>query len=282
MSRESILAAISGTRLPAIHRAQTHRKPWPAFDAFDRARYPVELREKAAHEWKRRAHFEYGSVRTFSDLLQTVSRLGLPLSIAGALSRLITDEVRHADLCLQMAGALLGEPAYAEGAEFPYPTAPVEREEALAWCADIILSSCCLGETVSRPMYDALVIRCTDPIPTAVLKQIGRDEQLHARFGWETLSVLLECLTREHREWLERRLRHHLAACEAACARHHSLEDLVGREHTIGPSTMPNLGTLEPVDFAVIFYSCIEQEIIPELDKLGLGGLAAWAERSPE
>ena len=29
--------------------------------------------------------------------------------------------------------------------------------EVLAWAADVLLTSCCIGEAVSRPIYDALI-----------------------------------------------------------------------------------------------------------------------------
>ncbi|MCA8922196.1 MAG: hypothetical protein KDD82_10335, partial [Planctomycetes bacterium] len=156
--------------LDAMHRAQVRRDPWPDVASFERARYPLELRRAAAVQWAARARAEYGSVHQFTQLAHTLAtaRVGLPL--LGALARLITDEVRHAELCAALALACDPD-ASAHTLRFPTPTTPwpappstVEREPLQAWAARAILVACCLGETLSRPMLDAIATRASDPV----------------------------------------------------------------------------------------------------------------------
>ncbi len=273
--------------LAAMHRAQIQRGEMPAFASFEASRYPLALRQEAARHWWRRARLEYGSVNEFSGLLHALTKLRAPVEFTGALARLITDEARHAELCRGMAEALDAGPA----PEWPahraaFPDAPnvngaADEDETIAWAADVVLASCCIGETVSRPMYDALATVATDAVPAAVLRQILRDEHLHASFGWAALAWFLPCLSDERREWVEGRLGPRLAAFERSCTGGIPLASLAGRELVIesGTDDAPNLGTLTPEQFAMIFYATLEAEILPKFAELGFDAMGAWAGR---
>ena len=43
--------------------------------------------------------------------------------------------------------------------------------------------------------------------------------------------------------------------------------------------TGPNLGCMEPRIYAMIFYATVEQEILPQLEAIGLDARRAWARR---
>jgi len=91
--------------LAAMHRGQIRRDPWPAIEAFDRSAYPSELLESSAIQWAGRAQAEHGSVHQFTQVAHALCEARAPLEVLGAISRLITDEVRHAELCAAMAEA---------------------------------------------------------------------------------------------------------------------------------------------------------------------------------
>ncbi|MEZ6186919.1 MAG: hypothetical protein R3F62_18145 [Planctomycetota bacterium] len=273
-------------RLLAMHRAQVHRAPWPDPEVFDPARYPRELRRAAAVQWAGRARAEYGSVHQFTQVAHALCVARVPLTLFGSLARLITDEVRHAELCAATALAIDPE-ATARTLRLPSPRTPWKapplgdaREPLLAWASRAILVACCLGETLSRPMLEAIALRATDPLPQGVADQILRDEHLHATFGWEALAALWPELSDASRTRLQRTLTQALGDFEASTACGIPVEALVGKELEIDadPDT-PNLGTLSDEDYAAIFFATVEHEILPKLEAQGLDAGRAWAER---
>jgi hypothetical protein len=164
---------------------------------------------------------------------------------------------------------------------WPPPVAPWHarsKESLEQWIAEAIAIACCLGETLSRPMLEAIAVVATCPIAEGCARQILRDEHLHATFGWETLTWLVPRLGHEGRNALRRRIGQAFAGLQRTTACGISVEEVAGKELEItrGP---PNLGTLTNEQYAMIFYATVEQEIIPALDALGLDGRAAWSRR---
>ena len=219
----------------------------------------------------------------FSMLQRTACILDLPVEVLGSLARLITDEVRHVVLCEEMARACLPEdpPARERGAttwaEPPARDAP--DQELLRWAASGVVTSCCLGEELSRPLYEASAAVTTDPVCESVLRQILRDEHLHATFGWELMTILMERLSPESRAWLQGRLAITVAGYERTCSAGLRIEDLAGTEVVIERGRAPNLGMLDPRDYATVFFATLESEVFPKLAAIGLDPERAWRER---
>ncbi|MEZ4385632.1 MAG: hypothetical protein R3A79_30215 [Nannocystaceae bacterium] len=286
-SCERLLAPTS-ERLARIHRQQIDRAGWPDFAAFDRERYPLALRREAGRHWARRAVAEHGSIHQFSAVTHALCEARVGLELLGPLARLLTDEVRHAELCARMALACDPEGPQASPGAFaweipaaPWPDAPrpEARGELLTWAAAAILVACCLGETISRPMYDALLVVCTDPVAAQVLRQIQRDEHLHAAFGWDALATLWPGLDAAGRAALQDRLRRAFGGFEATTACGIPIDAVAGRELVIRRGDAPNLGVLDSDQYAMIFFATVEQELFPALAAIGLDPAAAWAKR---
>ncbi len=282
------LLAPTTERLRRIHHRQIERERWPDFTAFERERYPLDLRREAARHWGLRSVAEHGSILQFSAVTHALSQARVGLELLGALARLITDEVRHAELCARMALACDPEgPEASPGAfAWPLPASPwedapstEEREALLAWAARAILVACCLGETLSRPMYDALVVVCRDPVAAQVLRQIQRDEHLHAAFGWDALALLWPALGEGGRAGLQDCLRRAFGGFEVTTACGHRIEDIAGRTITVERGEGPNLGVLDGEQYAMIFFATVEQELFPALLSIGLDPARAWRER---
>ncbi|MEZ4442193.1 MAG: hypothetical protein R3B72_24075 [Polyangiaceae bacterium] len=279
-------------RLGAMHRHQVHRDPWPDFAAFDRDAYPFALRRAAAVQWAGRARNEHGSVHQFSALLHAFSEARAPVEMLGPLTRLLTDEVRHAELCAAMALACDPEGPEREPAVFrfavpraPWRDAPRPARDSeeppvrlYAWAADAVLTACCIGETLSRPLLAAVETVATEPTAAAVAAQILRDEHLHASFGWEALTWLVPRLDDEGRAFLREQLPRRFAGFERSTACGLRAEDVVDQELVIAPGE-PNLGTLTKQAYAVIFFATFEQEILPGLRALDLDADWAWSAR---
>lgn len=271
-------------RMEAMHRAQVHRDRWPDFAAFDGERYPEALRRAAAVQWAGRARNEHGSVHQFSALTHAFCEARVPVPFLGALARLITDEVRHAELCTAMA--LACDPDGRDGKAFrwprpraPWPDAPRDDDQAiLRWAADAIACACCIGETLSRPLLAAVETLATDPVVASVAAQILRDEHLHATFGWEALAWILPQLDDDGRRWLCDQLPRRFAGFERSTALGVRAEAIADREITIAAGAS-NLGTLSAEQYAVIFFATFEQEILPGFRALGLDADWAWAAR---
>ncbi len=289
------LVAATTKKLGSMHKNQVHRDPWPDFEAFDPSRYPHELRRRAAWQWIARAQAEHGSVHQFSAVTHALCEARAPMELLGALARLITDEVRHVELCARAALAI-----FPEGDDdffrwrtprAPWPDPPRivadEREAGelrlRGWAARAILTACALGETLSEPMLEALAVVSTDPLPRACSEQILRDERFHGRFGFEALAVLMPTLDDAETRALHLQLSRALAGFERTTCGQTRVEDLVNSEveivAAVDPDATPNLGTLSEREFAAIFYATLEQRIFPELEALGLDPLRAWAER---
>jgi len=281
-------------RLEAMHRSQVHRDPWPAFASFEADRYEPALRRAAAVQWAGRARNEHGSVHQFSALTHALSEARVPAHLLGSLARLITDEVRHAELCTTMALACYPEGPDREPSLFrwPIPRAPWanapeasadpdSRQAILRWAADAIMCACCIGETLSRPLLAAVETVATDPVVQAVAAQILRDENLHATFGWESLGWLVPRLDDESRAWLREQLPRRFAGFERSTAVGIRIEAIAGREISIEPGDPrePNLGTLSPQQYAVVFFATFEETILPCMRELGLDADWAWAAR---
>jgi hypothetical protein len=288
MSSVSVLLEPATAALLKIHRAQVHREPWPDFSAYTPVAHPAALRRAAAVQWAGRARAEHGSIHQFSALSHALCEARMPVSVLGALGRLITDEVRHAELCGEAARTLYPEGLAGEPAIFAWPVprapwgpppAPDPAGPLLAWAAGAVLTACCFGETLSRPMLEAIAVRATEPLAEAIARQILRDEQLHARFGWEMLTVLLPRLSAAERAQVETLLPGLFADFARSTCGGIGVAELAGTSITIARGTEPNLGTLTAHEYAAIFYATVEAEIIPGLERLGLSGQAAWAAR---
>jgi len=290
----SLRNLLSGASKPLqnMHKKQVHREPWPDFTSFQSSRYPLEIRRAAALQWMRRAREELGSVYEFTSLSHALCRVRVPVEVLGGLSRLITDEVRHAEMCGRMALACYPEGAANEPEllawrvpKMPYPEPPAFDASSdnlmptLRWASDVVLTSCCIGETLSRPLFEAVATVTTEPVSEQVIRQILRDEHLHAAFGWETLRLLFGALDESSRAWLQNRLGRRLAGFELGCAGGHTVEELAGTEVSIERLDEDNLGTLSSRQYAQIFYSTLESVIFPRFTDIGLDPLQAWSER---
>jgi hypothetical protein len=271
----------------SMHRAQVHRDRWPDFAAFAVADHAAPLRRAAAVQWAGRARAEHGSIVQFTQLAHVLACVRAPLTWTGALARLVTDEVRHAELCARMAHACWPEGLEHEPPVFAWPSPtlpwdpppPADDDAALwAWAAEAIAIACCLGETLSRPMLEAIAVVATCPVAEACARQILRDEHLHAAFGWQALSDIVPRLDDGARARLHRCIARSLAGFQSSTACGIEVAEVAGQAIEIVRGAT-NLGTLSDLQYAMIFYATLETEILPQLDALGLDGTRAWAER---
>jgi len=285
------MLAASSARLAAMHAHHVHRDPWPAFDRVDVSGVETAVRVHAMRQWAGRARNEYGSVHQFSALTHALAEARAPVTVIGALARLQTDEARHVELCAALARAYAGPDDDAVLRSWPAPRAPWRDAPRVAangdvsriheWAAEAAIAACCIGETLSVPMLEAIALVATEPTAADVARQILRDEHLHATFGWELLGWLLPQLEDAARARIQASLAPVLAGFEATTCGGITAAELAGTtlEVTAPEPGIANLGTLDARTYAVIFYATLETEIFPRFVALGLDPQRAWAER---
>jgi hypothetical protein len=282
MRFDRVVPPVSGNEgvraLSSVHARQIHRDPWPDFAAFDKEAYAEPLRRHAADLWRRRSQMEYASVAQFTRISAELADHLVPLPWHGVFARIITDEVRHAEICAQLARAL--HPDVVADASYtlppwPWPKRPAgdSWEEVAVWAAHALLVSSCLGEALSVPSYEALVVVSTDRVVTETLQQIRKDEPLHATFGWELVQALIRDVPAV-RPSLQANLGNYLRGFEASMGDGIPLSEIAGRSIDIAADA-PNLGTLTSEQTAFLYYATLESELLPRLLELGLDGTQA-------
>jgi hypothetical protein len=132
--------------------------PLPSLDGLspgDRARL--------AEAWARDGLFEHASIASFGRFALELMAAGAPADLIELAHRAALDEVRHAKLCLTLAGAYAGEAI--EPSRFPF-NGRVDITDDLA----------------------DLAARATDPAVRAVLAAIAEDEARHAELAWRAVA----------------------------------------------------------------------------------------------
>jgi hypothetical protein len=169
----------------------------------------AEAPEAARIEWRRRVIAEYGSAAVTHSLLGWLMRLGASPTLLHEGTRIIDDELVHAE----MAFAVLSE---AGGGKVELGGAlGHEPEPGLSLLANACALGArvfCLGETVAVRLFARLRAGATVPVARAALDRVLADEVRHRDFGW----LLLEWLAQqpqwpELQQLLEQRLPRWLA-----------------------------------------------------------------------
>ncbi len=249
--------------------AENAELPAPELTAYSAAQ-----RAFAVAAWPLRAAEELRSALIYRALVAASRAAGLPAPWPARFAEVVRGEVRHARLCATV-GARLGaaRPPYDAGpvrARLAPLVDPITRTGALL-CAEVAI-----GETISMTLFRAGRRSATEPLARAALESILRDEVRHQRLGWDGLAVLWPLLAPARRDALQREATSALAASEQQIAAP------VLRRLEAGEPFDPayaELGVLAPETRVEAFYAAIEQLVVPHLDRIGLDGGRAWADR---
>jgi len=155
----------------------------------------AEAPEAARIEWRRRVVAEYGSAAVTHSLVGWLLRLGASPTLLHEGTRIIDDELIHAE----MAFAVLSE---AGGGKVELGGAlGHEPEPGLSLLANVGALGTpvfCLGETVAVRLFKRLRAGATVPVARCALDRVLADEVRHRDFGW----LLLEWLAQQP-QWAE-------------------------------------------------------------------------------
>ncbi|MFO0595456.1 MAG: ferritin-like domain-containing protein [Myxococcaceae bacterium] len=236
---------------------------WKSFDARSiDERWLGPAREL----WKHRAYTEFHSLTQFTQLASQVQALGAPLDWSGAFARMIADEVRHVDLCLQMHRALGGT------ADLELETLEHvhlrQRGSLRAHVRRVVVSSFCIGETLSGRMFKRCLAACTVPLAREVVTAILVDETFHAECGWELGALLMR--PDEHLETERASLAAELPSLfrEYAGVCHATRSPAWTRAQS-EVEDGPRLGGLSSEGYARAFFDGMEEDVVPGLEAIG-------------
>lgn len=146
------------------------------------------LRSAVVHGWTEQALMEHASAAAFARFTLQLLQLGAPAALVSASSQAVTDEIRHARACFELArrhgGADVGP-------------GPLDVTGALA-CSDleaVVLDTVregCIGETVAALESAEALQHCEDPATRPVLAAIAAEELQHAELAWRFVAWALE------------------------------------------------------------------------------------------
>ncbi len=231
--------------------------------APDLAGYAGEHVALAARAWTMKAEEEYRSAALFNEIVRALIHRGAPLDLQSAFGRVVSDELAHATLCLDLAARF--------GA--PVPRLALERVTARVdvGVVMLVLFEGAIGETVSAALFHAGRSGTREPCTRAALGIILADEARHARLCWRAAELLIT-----DRDALDDELARSFAWFERdgvlPALRRLDAGEMLDDE-------LVALGVIPPERRVEAFYRTIERVVIPRLAMLGLDGQRAWDRR---
>ena len=205
-------------------RARDVRVELPA-DDLAIEQLDAAARERIAHVWTDRAHNELRTSTVFANLHRALvaARAAPPVIRLAALA--VSDEVRHADICIEVASRYAGK-------EVDYPAVEPILEPHFAGCGDVTnrhlftVMQCCINETIAVSYLRTCFDRAKGALVRAAVRAILEDEIDHSRLGWAHLGsqrvseemrlivadAMPQLLTMVHAVWIADEGGHHDAA----------------------------------------------------------------------
>ncbi|HWZ93409.1 MAG TPA: ferritin-like domain-containing protein [Polyangiaceae bacterium] len=276
VSDVSLTRVLSDTPLASVHddaiRGASGRNSRPIpWSEFERSRYPEEALSLARDLFVKLAAGEYSAVALFAQITSSLALTQAPIDFVAASARVSSDEIRHADYCLRMAGLCQGSavtvsvPAAALASDIPHAL-DVEELDFL------MLKYAAVGETLAAALLTECRRSATDPVLRALFTSIVSDEVHHARLGWYYAKYRAELWVPEARERLAQRVAEFVIGIEVEFSR--------GRDAPRHASDGARaLGVLDSATQREVIADVMNTEIVPALDAVGLSGSQAWAQR---
>lgn len=176
-------------------------RPLPEAHDEIRALAPDE-RRALANLWLSQAATERRVGYSFDVVHRALVALDADAGLIETAARAVDDELRHAELCCEMASRYAERRLDApEELPFSHPMHPEARTEALRralW----VLGQCSLNETFAAAYLECSHENATVPLARAALRELLSDEIDHARVGWAFASTLDEATRAELSDWL--------------------------------------------------------------------------------
>jgi hypothetical protein len=137
--------------------------------------------------WARRAESELTSGAVFANVSAALLTRGTIPSVRFLAERAVSDELRHAEICRQVAAHYLDAPVPFPKARPVRKPAPAESDAALVATLHVVLN-CCLNESVAMVFLRTCLDTAQSDLVRTALRELMREEIDHARIGWAHLA----------------------------------------------------------------------------------------------
>lgn len=159
------------------------------WDAWNPDDLDDEARVRAGKSWDARMKQEHLAVGAFAMLVTELAAEGCDPIVLSLLTRASSDEVRHAEICREMAAGLLGEEHVAKRVRgipsIPkYPGVSSETRTLLH-----VVEMCCLSETFTGVFLTDMLSEMGNGTPRMAVESLLEDEIDHGRVGWAFLAA---------------------------------------------------------------------------------------------
>jgi hypothetical protein len=238
-----------------------------AFNAFERTRYDNVVLSRGRAAWQNRVLLQQTNLVVAVRFLGDLVEMGTAADIQGLAVRLVRDRGIHLDLARRMAVALGGKDA------IPGSVAPPVKidAEATRRVIDTVVSTLCVGENIGMKVLVEMGKQTECALAKEAIQRVAADAAIHARLGWEMLSVVISALTKEERAFLAGRMP---KAFQAAYGLY--VPTLVASSTRPGPPLHP-FGSLDAV-VRLGIYQAAASSVAERFEKHGLPGRASLAE----
>lgn len=207
----------------------------------------------AAREvWTRSAFSEYASGAAFAQIATHMLAARAPIDLIAAAGDFVGDEMFHAELASRVAMSLGG--ALSLEVNFEKLVRPPESEGALLRAAELVVRSCCVGESLTVPILKQSRRAAGSRTIEAVISRILRDEAQHSELGWWFL------------DWAELTDTDRVCLAAVAGTTIRSFSVLFGRECAANEG----LGTLPCASFDGTFLDAVSHDVVQPLAKRGI------------
>jgi hypothetical protein len=266
-----ILTETPLARQHELRLEKDRRRPVIPWASFRRASYPKAALDLAFDAQLALAAGEYGAVDLFARIASALALAGAPFDLVAEASRIVSDEIRHADYCYRMA-LLCGDREPVSTVDNAGYTRISQLPLAMEDLDLVLMEISAVGETLAAALLTACQRRATDPVAHALFTSIIGDEVHHARLGWYYFAWRAPQWTHAERQRLADRVGEMLITIEPRF--------WVGRDAPAGARKGARaLGVLDSKTQRVVVRQIMEDEIVPALDALGLGASHAWKVR---
>lgn len=216
-------------------------------------------------EWQRRVVAEYGSAALTHSLLGWLLRLGASPTLLHQGTRIIDDELVHAEMAFAVVREAGGESVALGGA---LGMEPLPELSLLGNVCAQGVRIFCLGETVAVRLFKRLREGCTVEVARQALDRVLLDEVRHRDFGW----LLLEWLAQQP-QWpeLKASIESRLPAWFEELRRSYGLElDSAFEPHWRAWGLMPN------AEYRAALAETHERDYVPRFAEYGIDAVAAF------
>lgn len=218
-------------------------------------------------EWQRRVVAEYGSAAITHSLLGWLLRLGASPTLLHEATRIIDDELVHAEMAFEVLREAKGGNV-ALGGELG-----LTLEPGLSLLGNACVHGTrvfCLGETVAVRLFKRLREGATVELARHALDRVLVDEVRHRDFGW----LLLEWLAQQP-SWPE--LRALIAARLPAWLAELRLS--YGSSQAPFDEAARAWGLMPHAEYAEALAETLERDYVPRFAEYGIDAGAAWRAR---